>query len=460
MSEDGTNRKITIKSRQGQNAETAYGEMVSAFPSIWTNEHRGDGIASVFMKVESSSAEKFQRYFPQGMPLLTAEIEGNDQLVDPRSGDKVYSKNVAMFRYWHLTHPVGGKLSRDDMYDPDWARAVTVSEERVTNRSGDEERRYHGGLWFRANNDPVQIGRMMDQAAELVIYERPDGRVGVHAGEYVEPDVRLTVDDIVSLSYDPNKSKATNVLAVRGHYTAPDKSFNTADAAIHGLPYPSDDERTKTVENRVVQSHNHMNRLQKIAYIRARAPRVKLTAHFEPARNVPYRRFVKVHYRPRLSEAVVEITGRPTLSLRNLTYEFEGIVIPGAALYLFDAVTEEREPGANVLAVERNDVPLPAGFNVVIKTETVSGGSQGSYAQASSWRRMTASNMSSSIGNCRMARCNRFWETQANSRCGRVIWQRGRNTSSSLAHGLPAPRRIRQHRSCSRSAAIQPRQGC
>lgn len=374
--------KVRLFWRLGDAASTAYSHIVSAFPTIWTNDHRGDGLATVAMNVQSVAAEDLQKVFPFGMPQHQAVGEGHDRLIDPRTGTAGYSTNLAIFRYWHLTHPVGGKLTRDDMYDADWGSAADVCDENVTNRAGGVEKRYHGGLWFRANNDPVQIGRLMDQAAELVIYERADGKVGVHPGEYVEPDVRLTANDIISLSYDPNKRKATSVLAVRGRYTDPNKGWVTADAAIYGVPYPTDDERTKTVDNQAVQKHNHMARLQKLAYIRANGPRVRIVAHYEPARNVPYRRFVRVHLPPKLTEAVIEITGRPALSLRNLTYEFEGIVVP-AALYDFNAATEEGVPGENALPVEREDVPVPVDFTVIIDHEAVSGGSLAAFGAAS-----------------------------------------------------------------------------
>lgn len=373
--------KVRILTRLGDAASTAYTEVVAAFPGIWTADHRGDGLATVEMDVQSVAADALQTVFPNQMPAHSAILNGHDQLIDPRTGIAGYSTNFAIFRYWHLTHPVGGKLSTTDLYTPDWANAAISCDSDVVNRQGVTQRRYHGGFWFRANNDPVAIGRLMDQAGELVIYERADGKVGVHAGEFVEPDVRLTALDIISISYDPNKRRSTNVLAVRGRYTDIDKGFNTADAAIYGAPYPTEDERTKTVENQAVQNHNHMARLQKLAFIRANAPRVKLVVHFEPARNVPYRRFVKVHYPPKLTEAIVEITGRPTLSLRNLTYEFEGIVVP-ANLYAFDAATEEGLAGANVAAVTRHDVPAPVGFDVDIETETVSDGSSGAFALA------------------------------------------------------------------------------
>lgn len=374
--------RVRILTRLGNAASTAYAHIVSAFPSIWTNDHRGDGLATVAMSVESVAAESLQKVYPHGMPQHQAVGEGHDQLIDPRTGSPGYSENIALFRYWHLTHPVGGKMTRADMRDEDWARAATVGDETVLNRAGQPEPRYHGGLWFRANNDPIQVGRLMDQAGELVLYEHADGRVGVHAGEFVEPDIRLTANDIITLGYDPNKRRATNVLAVRGRFTDPGKGWNTTDAAIYGVPYPTEDERTKTIDNQVAQRHNHMARMQKLAYIRANAPRVRIVAHFEPARNVPYRRFIRVHVPPKLVEAVIEITGRPTLSLRNLTYEFEGIVVP-SSLYAFNAATEEGEPGSNVIPVEGGVVPAPVNFDVGVGQEPVAGGATAAFALGS-----------------------------------------------------------------------------
>jgi hypothetical protein len=380
---------VEMYTRLGLDAEMAFPKMVALFPSIWTSDHRGDGLASVHMIVHDTSPEEHQKTFPQQMPAHSSEIEGallfdpRDSSHDPDDDDTWdFSTNLALERLFHLTHPSGGKMTFDDMHIADWINAANVCDQSVTNKQGGTEDRYHGGFWYRYENDPVQIGRIMDQAAELVLYETEDGKVGVHAGEYVEPDIRLTEDDIISVSYDANRRMSANVLAVRGQYTDPGKVYNTVDAAIYGDPYEDETERSKTVQNVAVQSHNHMQRLQKITYIRSNAPRVRLLVHYEPAKKVPYRRFIKVHYPPKMDEAVVEITGRPKLSLKNLTYEVEGIVVPGSALYTFDAATEEGEPPADIIQVEKDDIPVPAGFDVVIQNEVVTGGSTAAYGMA------------------------------------------------------------------------------
>ncbi|MGO6999021.1 hypothetical protein [Rhizobium leguminosarum] len=387
---DDDDQFVVIDTRLGLDHETAYANVVAEFPTIWTSAHRGDGLASIMMYCITAESKKFLKIYPNQMPQHSSVLDGA-LLYDPRDGTQdpanhntwKFSRNLALMRLWHLCHPVGGKLSYDDMYMPDWINAANVCAQIVTNRSGGTEFRYAGGFWFRAENNPVEVGKLMDQAAELVVYERPDGLIGVHAGEYVAPDVRLTAVDLAHVGHDTNQRQGSTVLAVRGRWTDPSNRYNTVDAAIYGNPYIGDDsERTRTIENQAVQSHNHMARLEKLTYLRANAPRLTISAHYRgDAKKIPYRRFVRVHYPPRLSEVVIEITATPKISLRSMTIEFSGIVVP-ADLYAFNAAVEEGVPGSNVIPLTPSGVPLPQNFNVTILNEVVSGGSTAAYARA------------------------------------------------------------------------------
>jgi len=375
------NNYVVIDTRDGFPTETAYGDLISNFPTIWTTDHRGDGVASIRMSCATAPSKDYLTVYPNQMPEHSAVIDGM-LLYDPRTETSAFSQNIALMRLWHLTSPYGGKLSLDDMYLPDWINAANICDETVTNRSGGSENRYHGGLWFRANSDPIEVGKTLDQAAELVVYERADGLIGVHAGEYVEPTITLTRNEIISFGLNANVDPATTVLAVRGRFTDPSDLYNTNDAAIYGNPYVGEDtERTLTVENVAVQTHNHIQRLQKLAYIRRNGARVSITAHYDPDDDVSYHRFVRVQYAPKLSDAVIEITSKVTISLRDMTVSFSGIVVP-SELYAFDAATEEGEPGSSVVVIPRTGVPDPVNFDVVIQTEVVSGGSTAAYALA------------------------------------------------------------------------------
>lgn len=383
---DGNNF-VNIQTRKGLKAETAYADLVTAFPGIFTNNHRGDGLATVLLQCETVKTEDYLDVYPNQMPQHSSVVDGA-LLFDPRNPGHnplndttwTFGQNIALERLWQLTHAVGGKQNLSDMYLPDFAHAADVCDQTVINRSGGSEPRYHGGIYFRANNSQIDVGRLLDQAAEMVVYERPDGLIGVHAGEFVEPDIRLTADDIHSFGYKANKSEAATVLAVRGRFTSAEANYNTVDAAIWGDPYVGEDtERTRTLDNQVIERHNHCQRLQKITEIRANAPRVAIRATYESAKNVAYRRFVKVHYPPYCNDAIVEIITSPKFSFRDLTVEFSGIVVP-ANLYAFNAATEEREPPTVPEKVVATGVPVPVNFNVVIATDNVSGSVKGAYA--------------------------------------------------------------------------------
>ncbi len=389
---------VKIQTRNGLNAETAYSDVVTAFPTIWDNNCRGDGLASVYMRVSTVDQKKHLDVFPNQMPEHSAVGDGA-LLYDPRkdstnggSGSHRYdnpstwefSKNLPLMRLWHLCHPVGGKMAYSNMHLPDWANAANVADQNVTNRSGGTEKRYHGGFWFRASNDPIEVGRILDEAAELVVYERADGKIGVHAGEYVAPDVRLTAESVFSIRVDKNKRRANTVLGVRGRYVNTAKDFVTEDAAIYGDPYSVVDdntERTRTFDNAAIQSHNHCQRKQKLTFIRANARKVSVVADYtaEGIRDLPYRRFVRIHYPSRgLAEAVVEITSSVTIDLRNMRISFTGIIV-SPSLYAFNAATEEGEPGEAVEPLPPGSVPVPSNFAATIQTEVVTGGSTAAF---------------------------------------------------------------------------------
>ncbi|MBD9542957.1 hypothetical protein IB276_26275 [Ensifer sp. ENS04] len=394
---------VKILTRNGLNAETAYSDVVTAFPTIWDNNCRGDGLASAYMRVSTVDQKKHLDVFPNQMPEHSAVGDGA-LLYDPRkdstqggTGSHRYTdsttweftRNLALMRLWHLCHPVGGKMAYSNMYLPDWMNAANVCDQNVTNRTGGTEKRYHGGFWFRASNDPIEVGRIMDEAAEMVVYERADGKIGVHAGEYVTPDVRLAANSIFSIRVDKNKRRAATVLGVRGRYVNTAKDYVTEDAAIYGDPYAVVDdttERTRTFENAAIQSHNHCQRKQKLTFVRANARKVSIVADYTAGddvsgyvRNLPHRRFVRVHYPTRgLAEAVVEITSSVTIDLRNMRISFSGILVD-PSLYAFNAATEEGQPGEAVEPLPPGGVPVPANFAATIQTEVVTGGSTAAF---------------------------------------------------------------------------------
>lgn len=392
----GTGNWVLINPRYGLDAEVAYPDVVFALPGVWTNDHRGDGLASVSMSCASVIQEDFLEVYPNQMPEHSCVVEGA-LLYDPRKDSTVpggagpqrasnhntwqFSTNLSLMRLRQLCSPWGGKMSYARMHMPDWMAAANVCDEIVVNRDGGNERRYHGGLWFKANSDQIEVGRILDEAGEMVVYERADGKIGVHAGTLVAPDITLDQNSIFAIRVDKNKRKSSTVLAVRGRYVNPDNHYVTEDAAIYGDPYGEVDEteRTATFDNSAVQSHNHCQRKQKLKYIRANARKVSITADYHEARNCAYRRFIRVHYPSRgLVNALIEITSTVSLDLRNMRVSFSGIIVP-EDLYAFNAATEEGSPGNTVTPVVPSGVPAPENFAPTVQAEVVAGGASAAF---------------------------------------------------------------------------------
>lgn len=401
------NSKVKINSRVGLDVGTPYADVVSTFSSVWGSNHRGDGLASIHMMCLTVPQEEYLETFPNQMPEHSCMIEGA-LLYDPRKDSTQpggigshrytdrnsweFSRNIALMRLDHLTQPYGGKLSHEDIYLPDWANAANVCDQVVTNRQGGTEYRYHGGFWFQLSNDPTEVGRIMDEAAEMVVYERYDGKIGVHAGEYVTPTVRLIESHILTISVDKNRSTASTVLAVRGKFTNRSNAYNAEDAAIYGDPYglSDDTQRTKTFENSAIQSHNHVQRKQKLTYTRTNARKVSIEADYLAAKDVRFSRFVRVHHPSRgLVEAVIEVTSQVTIDLSKMTVSFSGIIVP-ESLYDFNASIEEGIAGTAVSPIASSGVPVPTGVAVSIQTEVISGGSTAAYALVS-WAGISSS---------------------------------------------------------------------
>ena len=379
----GTTPIVTFQSRSGLPLETAYQTLIDEFSDIIDGDYRGDGIASILMKVASVSSQSHMSVFPHNMPIPTA-IADCKKVYDPRTGITAFSRNLALIRLDHLLAQYGGKLELSDMNLESWKRCADVCDSLVTNRNGDEENRYYGGLWARYENDPVDVGRLIDEAGEMVLYETEDGKVAVHPGEWVEPDIHLTEKDISNWSYDANLDPSKTVLAVRGRWIDPSQDYNEVDAAIYGNPYASDnDERTVTKQNVVVQSHNHIWRMQALQMMRKNAPKVSFSCDYFAARGLPQRRFIKVTKEPYVNEAYVEILGRPTLQLKGgLKYSVEGIVVP-KTMYDESTYLPEGEPGSIAAKIGSSGIPDVEDFFVEIESEQVASGTVAARAHVS-----------------------------------------------------------------------------
>lgn len=99
--------RVFMPHRLGLATETAYSEIVSALPSIWTSDHRGDGITSLALICKQSKPQYQQEDFPNGLPMPGAVIRA--QLCrDPRDDSVAWTMNPVHQLAAYLTTASGG----------------------------------------------------------------------------------------------------------------------------------------------------------------------------------------------------------------------------------------------------------------------------------------------------------------------------------------------------------------
>ncbi|GGD30670.1 hypothetical protein [Aureimonas glaciei] len=78
--------RLIVKTRLGLPTETAYSELVAAFPSKWTTDHRGDNVTSALMIMNAGKPEDFSKQFPSGANTTISLIYQSSIVWDPRLG--------------------------------------------------------------------------------------------------------------------------------------------------------------------------------------------------------------------------------------------------------------------------------------------------------------------------------------------------------------------------------------
>ena len=122
--------KFVLEQYTGTDAQTASPTLVSAFPSLWTAEHRLRGLAYIVLRLEYDP-EVFR-----GVPTITTIIRGR-KVYDPRTATTAYSDNPALCLLDYLTNARFGKgLSLNDLNLTAFSQAANDCDASVSKYTG------------------------------------------------------------------------------------------------------------------------------------------------------------------------------------------------------------------------------------------------------------------------------------------------------------------------------------
>jgi hypothetical protein len=221
--------KISVEKRLGAEDQTAFASLIANVPGKWTAAHRLAGCAALYLRLTYDPDT-----FPGGIPNITVDLEGKDDILDLRTGTHTYSENPALCLADYLAqsaYGVGAGIGAADGTDADCViEAANICDEMVPLASGGSERRYScNGVVSLAESPKTIIEGLLSAMAGRCAVQ--GGTWRIHAGAYRVPEVTLTADDVRAggLVLATRVSQSANFNAVRGQFVSPENDWQPDD---------------------------------------------------------------------------------------------------------------------------------------------------------------------------------------------------------------------------------------
>lgn len=238
--------RVKIYTRAGLETETSYTvneDFSELGADVWTPAHRGDGIASGFLRLQSVEREGFSNTYPAGAEIaLSAEMQlqfvydwrDDDQDIDdPETW--AWSDNPFLCLAHYLCLAEGGPgydwAETVAPFLASWTEAANVCDELVPLKAGGSEKRYRVNLLHQWDNAPTDVINNFLECCDGRI-EEIDGGYKVWAGKHYAPTVTITEAHILSMSIDRFREDEEAINELRLSYTSRDHGYTPVDAGV------------------------------------------------------------------------------------------------------------------------------------------------------------------------------------------------------------------------------------
>jgi len=225
---------IYLASKMGADNETSWTQLQTAFPELWTANHRARGVAQTLINYISPGigTDRFAAMYQNGAPELQVVIRG-EKILDPRTGNTVWSDNgilVAM----HVAIATG--LFHLSDFDIAFINdEADRADEGVATLTSSEPRARAWGIWTGESN-PVDIIQSVLDSVGAHMVRRPGGLWGIALTED-EPEAELTIpaSSIVDLKLRSGPESVERPNICRVSYYSPEREYEVAEIDMTGI---------------------------------------------------------------------------------------------------------------------------------------------------------------------------------------------------------------------------------
>lgn len=224
----------------GLTTETAFARIVSQFGSVWSSNHRGDGIFSGWLTKDPVLAKDFLKVYPQGDNVVMSLVAKSYRCFDPRnpahdpldSTTWAWTENAALHLLWYyMVYRGYDYASRLEPVIDYWITAANICDEAVPLFGGGTEPRYRGCVAWDSTKLPGDIVSELLACFDGWTGEDAHGRQIVYAGKLYEPTFRVGPEHIISTSrqFGVENEDRLNQLVV--HYVSEDHDWNVVECS-------------------------------------------------------------------------------------------------------------------------------------------------------------------------------------------------------------------------------------
>lgn len=216
----------------GDDDQAAFATSLGAFlPGFWTPSHRLRGVAAIHLRLTYDQSGG-QDVWPTGLPNITFDVEGKNDIFDLRTATTGYTENPALCLADYMTHPIYGlgAVIGQEIDEADLIAAANVCDEAVSLTGGGSESRYRCNGIVSVDQTPQAIIQALLTAMNGTC-AMASGQWHIHAGAYRLPTVAFTADDARpgGVRIVTRQSMAENFNAVRGTFVSPENDWQPDD---------------------------------------------------------------------------------------------------------------------------------------------------------------------------------------------------------------------------------------
>lgn len=224
----GTYTMAWVQKQYGwERGYSPFGTLKADKPGAWTDAHRLEGCAAIHIKMDYQPDT-----YPGGIPNITADVWGRNDIYDPRTGTRGYTENAALCVANYMEDGTFGLRAgigaEGGLSAPALIEAANACDEWVESH-GVWEQRYRCNGVIDTSQTPEQIiESLLSAMAGKAIWK--GGRWHLRAGIYRAPSLGLTDDDATgTMTLTTRRSLAENFNGVRGKFVSRENDWQLDD---------------------------------------------------------------------------------------------------------------------------------------------------------------------------------------------------------------------------------------